>query len=74
MRSFLPFTGPVGGEEAQAKVSKMILISKEPRKLVSIPLDHVLLDEMIFTLHSFLEDRERCVQSYTTDESVISTG
>ena len=28
-----------------------------------------LLEEMIFALHSFLEDRERCDQSDSTDES-----
>ena len=35
LRSFLPFTGPVDGEEAQAKVSETILMSKQPHnKLV----------------------------------------
>ena len=34
LRSFLPFTGPVDGEEAQAKVSEIILYVKQPHKLV----------------------------------------
>ena len=34
LHSFLPFTGPVDGEEAQAKVSKIILYVKQPHKLV----------------------------------------
>ena len=35
LHSFLPFTGPVDGEEAQAKVSETILYVKQPHnKLV----------------------------------------
>ena len=34
LRSFLPFTSPVDGEEAHAKVSKTILYVKQSHKLV----------------------------------------
>ena len=34
LHSFLPITGPVDWEEAQAKVSETILYVKQPHKLV----------------------------------------
>ena len=72
--SVLPFTGPVGEKEAKAKVSETTLyIQKTPQTCNINTSGHVFLDEIIFALHSFLEDRERCDQSNNTDESVIST-